>query len=204
MQTETMKKMALALALAMLAACGGQTEVPATPEPAAEPVAATPEPAPVAPGCEGEQGLTYICGPQGAEDLLSLGSTGLILASGMSNETTPGHMYLIDPATQQFSELVHATSFTQAPDTALFPSCPGPLNLAAFSVHGLSVNETSPGVFSVYTTSHGEREAIEVYELNIAGAEPELTWKGCWVPICGLALSMTTVSAFSPVRNPFP
>jgi hypothetical protein len=45
----------------------------------------------------------------------------------------------------------------------------------------LSVYETSPGVFDVYTTSHGEREAIEVYELNTAGAAPALAWKGCVV-----------------------
>ncbi len=125
--------------------------------------------------------MTYICGTQGAEDLLSLGSTGLILASGMSSNTTPGHMYLIDPATQAVTELVHAPGFTQAHDTAMFPNCPGPVNLQAFSVHGLSIAETSPGIFSVYTTSHGEREAIEMYELNTTSADPALTWKGCVV-----------------------
>ncbi len=125
--------------------------------------------------------MTYICGTQGAEDLLSLGSTGLVLASGMSGQNTPAHMYLIDPATQQVAELVHAPNFTLAHDTAMFPNCPGPVNLMAFSVHGLSIAETAPGVFDVYTTSHGEREAIEVYELNNTGAEPALTWKGCVV-----------------------
>lgn len=181
MQTEIMKRMTLALALVTLAACGGQTEAPVAPEPAVEPapVAAAAEPA--APACDAEQGVTYVCGPQGAEDLLSLGASGLILASGMSNQTTPGHMYLVDPATQQVTELVHGANFAQAHDAALFPDCPGPLNLAAFSVHGLSVAETAPGIFSVYTTSHGEREAIEVYELNTTGAAAALTWKGCVV-----------------------
>src|SRR5690606_22259719 len=31
------------------------------------------------------------------------------------------------------------------------------------------------------TTSHGEREAIEVYELSLAEVDPALTWKGCVV-----------------------
>lgn len=184
MQTVTLKRTTLAFAIAALAACGGDPETPPVAETPAEPaaVAATPAPAPPAPAaCEAEQGLTYICGTEGAEDLLSLGSTGLILASGMSSQTTPGHMYLIDPAAQQVLELVHAANFTQAHDSAMFPNCPGPLNLAAFSVHGLSIAETSPGIFSVYTTSHGEREAIEIYELNNTGAEPALTWKGCVV-----------------------
>jgi hypothetical protein len=63
----------------------------------------------------------------------------------------------------------------------MFPNCPGPVNVMAFSVHGLSIAETAPGMFSVYTTSHGEREAIEVYDLNTTGAEPALTWRGCVV-----------------------
>lgn len=185
MQTLTPMKLSLALAVAALAACSGETENPPAPAAEAPPVAAAPAPAPAAPAsaCDPaqEQGVTYICGTQGAEDLLSLGSTGLILASGMSSNTTPGHMYLIDPATQAVTELVHAPGFTQAHDTAMFPNCPGPVNLQAFSVHGLSIAETSPGIFSVYTTSHGEREAIEMYELNTTSADPALTWKGCVV-----------------------
>ncbi len=171
----------LALAAGLLTACGGG-EAPATAETAA-PAAASAEPAAI--DCPAEAGLTYVCGLQGAEDLLSLGLTGRMLASGMSGENTPGHMYLVDPATLQFRELVHSDAFSQAPDTERFPSCPGPLNVQAFSVHGLSVHETAPGVFEVYTTSHGEREAIEVYELdtdfNNGGAAPTLAWKGCVV-----------------------
>jgi hypothetical protein len=185
MQNMRPAKLSLALAIAALAACSGETEAPSAPAAQAPAVAAAPAPASAAPAamCDPaqEQGITYVCGTQGAEDLLSLGSTGLILASGMSSDTTPGHMYLIDPATQAVTELVHAANFTQAHDTAMFPNCPGPLNLQAFSVHGLSIAETTPGVFSVYTTSHGEREAIEVYELSTAGTEPALTWKGCVV-----------------------
>src|SRR5687768_14328708 len=111
MQTETLKRLTLATALVTLAACGGETETP-QPQPAAlepPPVAAAPTPAPAAAACEGEQGLTYICGPQGAEDLLSLDSANRILASGMSDAqaNVPGHMYLIDPATQAVTELMH-------------------------------------------------------------------------------------------------
>jgi hypothetical protein len=187
METVMLKRLTLTLAIAALVACDGETETPTaqqTPvESAAAPVAATPAPSPAAAGCEDEQGVTYICGPQGAEDLLSLDSTNLILASGMSNAGAgvPGHMYLIDPSTQEVTELVHGGNFSQAHDTALFPGCPGPLNLDNFSVHGLSVAETAPQTWSVYTTSHGEREAIEVYDLWLGGAEPTLTWKGCVV-----------------------
>jgi hypothetical protein len=187
MKTLFVKQLTLATGFALLAACGGEqaeTPAPAAATPEAAPVAAAPEPAPAAPeagACEGEQGLTYLCGLQGAEDIVGVGGTRYLLASGMSSATTPGHMYLIDPAADTFVELVHAESFTQAHDTALFPNCPGPLNLESFSVHGLSLHELSPGMFSIYTTSHGEREAIEVYELNLLYTTPALTWKGCVV-----------------------
>lgn len=179
-----LKVLAVALAVSLLAACGGsETTAPAA---ATATVAAPPAPAPIAAtppaaDCADGSGLTYICGLQGAEDLLSLGGTSRILASGMSSQSNPGHMYLVDPNTLQYEELIHGSSFSQAPDTAMFPGCPGPLNLQNFSVHGLSISEVMPGVFSVYTTSHGEREAIEVYELNLTGSTPALAWKGCVV-----------------------
>lgn len=128
------------------------------------------------PDCRDEQGLTYICGLVVPEDVLSLGSTGLLLVSG---HRAPGHMYLIDPAAGTQSELIHSASFTLQHDTTAFPDCPGPLNLQAFDVHGLSLVETSFRRFSIYTTSHGAREAIEVYDLDLRGTAPRLGWKGC-------------------------
>ncbi len=128
------------------------------------------------PGCRDEQGLTYLCGLVVPEDIVTVGSTGLLLASG---HRAPGHLYLIDPATRTQSDLIHNASFTLQHDTRAYPDCPGPLNLQAFDVHGLSLAETSPRHFSLYTTSHGAREAIEIYDLDLRGAAPILTWKGC-------------------------
>jgi hypothetical protein len=128
------------------------------------------------PPCRDEQGLTYICELSVPEDILSVGSTGLLLASG---HRAPGHLYLIDPAARTQSELIQGAAFAQQHDARTFPGCPGPLNLQAFDTHGLSLAETSPRQFSLYTTSHGAREAIEIYDLDLRGAAPKLTWKGC-------------------------
>lgn len=130
----------------------------------------------LSPDCRDEQGLTYICDLVVPEDILTVGSTGLLLASG---HRAPGHLYLIDPATRAHSELIHGATFTLRHDTRAYPDCPGPLNLEAFDTHGLSLAETSPGYFSLYTTSHGAREAIEIYDLDLRGTAPILTWKGC-------------------------
>ena len=138
--------------------------------------APAPQAAAPSPACHDEQGLTYICSLVVPEDILNLGSTGLLLASG---HRAPGHMYLIDPASRTQSELIHGATFRLQHDTRAYPDCPGPLNLQAFDVHGLSLAETSPRRFSVYTTSHGAREAIEIYELDLRSPTPILTWKGC-------------------------
>ena len=126
--------------------------------------------------CVSEQGVTYLCGFVLPEDVVNVGSTGLVLASG---HRAPGHMYLIDPATDTWTELIHNDAFRLQHDANAWPGCPGPLNLEAFDVHGMSLAETSPGRFSIYTTSHGEREAIEIYDLDLSGAAAVLTWTGC-------------------------
>lgn len=128
------------------------------------------------PACNNEQGLTYICELVVPEDILPVGSTGLLLVSG---HRAPGNLYLIDPATRTRAELIHSAAFSQQQDTQRFGDCPGPLNLSAFDTHGLSLAETVPRLFSLYTTSHGEREAIEIYSLDLRGSTPLLTWKGC-------------------------
>ncbi len=129
-----------------------------------------------APDCRPEQGLTYLCGMVLPEDVVNVGSTGLVLASG---HRAPGHMYLIDPATSTVQELIQGPAFRQRHDKSTYPGCPGPLNLKAFDVHGISITETLPQHFVLYTTSHGEREAIEIYDLDLGGAAPMLTWTGC-------------------------
>jgi hypothetical protein len=126
--------------------------------------------------CRSEQGLTYLCGFILPEDVVNVGSTGLVLASG---HLAPGHMYLIDPATATWSELIHSAAFRLQHDTDAYPDCPGALNLEAFDVHGISLAETSARRFSIYTTSHGDREAIEIYDLDLSGTAPILTWNGC-------------------------
>ncbi len=148
----------------------------ATIAPPASSGAPAPQAAAPSPDCHDEQGLTYICGLVVPEDVLNLGSTGFLLVSG---HRAPGHLYLIDAAARTQSELIHGATFRLQHDTSAYPDCPGPLNLQAFDTHGLSLAETSPRRFSLYTTSHGAREAIEIYDLDLRGPAPVLTWKGC-------------------------
>jgi hypothetical protein len=55
------------------------------------------------------------------------------------------------------------------------------LNVDNFSAHGLALRETGAGQFDLYITSHGEREAIEIFNLDATGASPAIAWRGCVV-----------------------
>jgi DNA-binding beta-propeller fold protein YncE len=116
------------------------------------------------PDCRSEQGLTYLCGFNSPEDVVNVGSTGLVLASG---HRAPGDMYLIDPVAGTWSELIQGADFRLQHDAA------------TVDVHGISLAVTSDRRFSIYTTSHGDREAIEIYDLDLRASAPILTWKGC-------------------------
>lgn len=177
LNTHYMASFAVGLSV-LLTACGGDDSGAGTtmaPAGGSAQTAATQE----AVSCPSDPGITYICGLMNAEDLLMVGDTGMILTSGMANETTNGHMYLINPLDDSWEELVAGPNYAVDHDTAMFPNCPGPMDVSNFSSHGLALNESAPNVFDLYITSHGGREAIEAFELDLSAGVAELTWKGC-------------------------
>ena len=136
--------------------------------------------------CNSDSGIEYICGPANAEDLLSIGDTGMLIASGMNGtldgSANNGHIYLIDPDDGSWSDLVSDTGYSEDFAGDSYPECPGPLNTDDFSAHGLALRETETSVFDLYVTSHGAREAVEIFDLDMRSADARLTWKGC-VPL---------------------
>jgi hypothetical protein len=171
----TNSRIPIALALAVGLGLTGCTA--AEPEPEAAPPAATS----TDPDCPPEGNLTYVCGVQNPEDLLMLGDTGSILVSGMSGQGIVGHLYLVDPADDSLTELFPGASPAINLDAETFPGCPGPLNVDNYSAHGLALRETGANQFDLYITSHGEREAIEVFSLDASGPAPTAAWRGCVV-----------------------
>lgn len=132
--------------------------------------------------CADQQGMQFVCGPVNAEDLLWLPDTQLIVASGMAHEgdaESAGHLYLFDPANRAYEEWFPGPAAVMRWDTSVFADCPGPLNTQHFSAHGLSVLAGESGVHRLYLTSHGEREAVEVFEVDTSGAAPSIAWVGC-------------------------
>lgn len=131
--------------------------------------------------CVSEQDMVFVCGPMNAEDLVWLDGTKWIIASGMSGQGISGHMYLLDPANRSYENWYPGSSPVSRWDRDEFAGCPGELNTANFSAHGLAIRALGDGVHRLYVTSHGAREAVEIFEVDARGEKPSVAWVGCVV-----------------------
>jgi len=142
-------------------------------------VEATPAPeAESTESCNKADGLEFLCGPVNAEDLVWLGDTGMLIASGMADADGTGRLYAIDSATRRFVELYSPGVVTNDWDQEQFPDCPGVPNPPQFSTHGLAIQRDGDG-YRLYATGHGAREAVEVFAIRPTSGWPEATWIGC-------------------------
>ncbi|MEP7314211.1 MAG: hypothetical protein ABI859_16630 [Pseudomonadota bacterium] len=138
------------------------------------------------PDCTPDGALQFVCGPQNAEDLVRIGETRWLIASGMDGALTGagsahGHLYLIDHRTKAWQVAFPGDAPAFRQDRKLYGSCPGPLNRNNFSAHGLALKEQSRGRYKLYVVGHGDREAIEIFEVDARGQTPAVTWTGCVV-----------------------
>ena len=139
------------------------------------------------PSCESSGGLDFVCGPKNPEDLVLVPGTRWIIASGMAEGAG---FYLIDSASGRFEVL----PFGAQPD-ASFANCPTPPSPQTLNTHGLNIRSGASGRSRLNVVGHGNREAIEVFDVDAAGAKPTLTWKGCVQMPEGLAAN--SVASFA-------
>jgi hypothetical protein len=159
-------------------------------EPAAEPARAE---------CSAFGDVHYVCGLVNPEDLVRVGSSRWLVASGMGKG---GSIHLIDTKARTATAL-HISVGASAPaaDPAAgfgvaFGPCPGPLDTAAGMFHGLAIrNGRAAGHYTLLAVNHGGRETIEVFDLAApADKTPTARWLGCVVMPTGLAAN--SVAAF--------
>ncbi len=136
--------------------------------------------------CDPDGALQFVCGPLNAEDLVRIGDSRWLVASGMDGALTGagaarGHLYLIDHRSKSWQVAFPGASPAFRHDKKSFGDCPGPLNVANFSAHGIAIRQQSRGRHRLYVVGHGDREAIEVFEVDARGATPSLAWIGCVV-----------------------
>lgn len=124
--------------------------------------------------CKTSVDMSYICDIANAEDLVSIPATHWILASGY---TPGGAIYAID-AKSKAPIQAYDPSIVQY-DASAFPGCSSPPEASSFVAHGLNIRASGNGHATLYVVGHGGREAIEVFDVEIADGTPQLTWIGC-------------------------
>ncbi|HUF74142.1 MAG TPA: hypothetical protein VMR74_14760 [Gammaproteobacteria bacterium] len=137
------------------------------------PLAAQPPPRPAPPPCEPADG--YICGQQGPEDLVALGSDWAV-ASAFSGS---GGITLIRTSDRMSHTAYPSDTAVERLDASTYPDCPGPPSAGAFTTHGLYVAPGEGPVHELFVVGHGARESIEVFEVDTSEAMPAVTWTGC-------------------------
>jgi hypothetical protein len=168
---------------------------------AAGEAAAVASDAPAGAGCAPIGDLRYICGLSDPEDLVRVGATRWLVASGTAKA---GGMHLIDTQARAALPLHIAQPEGKAATPAAgagagaanaFGDCPGPLDSAQARMHGLAIRPgMGAGRYRLYAVRHGGREAIEAFDLDARGARPTATWLGCVLMPMGLAAN--SVAAF--------
>ena len=138
--------------------------------------------------CDPDGDVEFVCGPVSPEDLAPVPRSPWILVSGMEND---GYLYATDVRDLTSSVLFPTQMARPRHDRGTYDACPGPVT-GGFRPHGLSLRPGDNTTHTLYVVRHGEREAIEIFEVD-AGASPTLVWIGCVVAPAGV--SMNSVAA---------
>ena len=136
---------------------------------------AQPPPAVPQPACA--PGNAVVCGQQGPEDLVSIG-TGWVAASAMA---APGGLRVVRTSDRAPFTVYPAASARTRHDRQTYPDCPGPPDAQSFTTHGLYAEPGAGPTYRLFAVAHGARESIEVFELDTRGETPVATWLGCAV-----------------------
>ncbi|WOJ96204.1 SMP-30/gluconolactonase/LRE family protein [Congregibacter brevis] len=135
--------------------------------------------------CDGFGADDYLCGIPSAEDLVQVPESHWIIASGFA---LPPALSLIDSRNKVWEPLYSNTRNRADHDEEQFSECPGAPDPTTLLTHGLDIISHGNGHSTLYAVGHGGREAIEVFDVYIAGpdSKPALTWIGCVLTPDGL------------------
>lgn len=128
--------------------------------------------------------LGFVCGPLNAEDLVRVPGTDWIVASGMDGGAAGSHgsLHLVNARDKSWKTLFPGANPQLQPDKTAYGDCPDLPDLGKFSAHGINLRPgANGGPDTLYVVNHGGRESVEIFTLNVKGAEPTVTWIGCAV-----------------------
>ena len=125
--------------------------------------------------------VRFVCGQNAPEDLVVLPGSEWVVASGFAGT---GGIRLIN-ARDKTTTLAYPTAASKDRlDAKTYDSCPGAPDAAqkaSFRTHGLAIRPGQGAVHTLYAVHHGQRESIEVFEVDAGARPPALAWIGCAV-----------------------
>src|SRR5260370_30932131 len=131
--------------------------------------------------CNPDGNVQFICGQDAPEDLVVIPASEWVVAAVFSQN---GGIRLINIRDKTTTVAYPNPTSKDRLDAKTDDSCPGPPDAAErakFRTHGLALRAGRNSVHTLYVVHHGNRESIEVFELDARAKPPALTWVGCAV-----------------------
>ena len=126
----------------------------------------------------GTQGQVQLfCGPSRSEDLVAIPKTPWILASAIG-----GGVHVIDTRNKTSVQLYPSPTAKERLDKTRFPTCraaPDAAEKASFTTLGLSIRLGARRVHTLYAIRYPTVSRVQVFELDVRGEQPSVTWIGC-------------------------
>lgn len=125
--------------------------------------------------CSAVGDMRFVCGQEAPEDLVVLPGEEWVVASAYAGG---GGVRLIRIEDGMSFTAYPAATAEERLDADTYPDCPGPPR-GTFTTHGLSVLPGEGPAHRLFVVGHGDRESIEIFDVDTAPAMPSITWIGC-------------------------
>ena len=121
--------------------------------------------------------LGFVVGLYNAEDIAPIPGSRWMVTSGMAGPEHPqGHLYLVDTAAKTSEELFPSQVEIRE-SSEPYDDVPPP-DVEKLNAHGLALRPGENGRHLLYLVNHGQREAIEVFEIDATADRPAVAWIG--------------------------
>lgn len=141
------------------------------------------------PSCQANGEYKYICGMNSPEDLLAVPGGNWVIASGFAGKNS---LYLINSKNKAWRNFYPSIEPLARQNMSMYGQCPGSPNPNNFTGHGLNIRKQNDNLSLLYVVGHGEREAIEIFEIDTSHKVPIIAWVGCVMTPDGLAANSVT------------
>ena len=134
--------------------------------------------------CDADGDVQFLCGPVSPEDLAQVPDSPWVVASGMEDD---GYLYFTN-SDDLSTTAVYPAANARHELIDRFADCPGPLT-SGFRPHGVNLVRGENGIHTLLVVRHGDRESIEVFEIQVTSSTPDLTWIGCVIAPDGIVFN---------------